>query len=103
MSHERQRPPNLMLQLPRPGAGPAADLPRMSQARWRHAARRCVKVKCSERRDASASARGPGRAAEHQCRWANEVHSAPSGIAAGCRVNVGAEALSRARIVARRP
>jgi len=48
-----------MLQLPRPGAGPAAELPTVSQAWRRHAARRRVKVKCGERRAALASTRGP--------------------------------------------
>jgi hypothetical protein len=55
----RKRPPNFELKLPRPDAGPAAELPCLSQVLRRHAARRCVKVKGGERRADPISARGP--------------------------------------------
>jgi hypothetical protein len=63
-----QAPPaNFTLKLVRPGFGSAAELPTLSQARWRHGGCRSrfgsANVMRGNRRAASASARGTGRTA----------------------------------------
>ena len=58
---------NFTLKLVRPGFGPAAELPTLSQGRWRHGGCRSAGVAtqlfAGNRRAASASARGTGRTA----------------------------------------
>ena len=78
-----EQPPNFGVKLMRPGFGPAAELPTLSPAGWRHGG--CISplgssnVIGGNRRAASASARGTGRTA-----YTKAVRRTPIILSEGC-------------------